>query len=416
MVWCLAADVATILSEPISSPLSPQSRIHPATLHIPPTTTMNNLPTEPVGSLPRPAALQAMIEKVDKGECSMEELRKEQDKAVEDSLRRFEATGSPIISDGEQRASSFATYPLADTLGGTGLANNLAPTGGQNFAIFADGHHRQLPRLTGGPFAYQTYAADYLSKARSLTKANMKQAVIAPSMLALLYPLDTQLEGYSREQFYADLVDEAEKDIRKAFAAGATRVSVDFTEGRLALRKDPQNPWTGRGMLQSFIDLNNRVFARFSPAEIQKIAVHTCPGGDCDSTHSADVDYADLLPSLFAMNAGGFLLQLASEKDRERVYKLCGEHSRNSQTVYIGVTNPQNPRVETPEEICREIITASKYIPKERLGTTDDCGFSPFSVDAKPKHGSPDFARDIAFQKIASRVKGTALARAQLFT
>lgn len=45
----------------------------------------------------------------------------------------------------------------------------------------------------------------------------MKQAVIAPSMLCLLYPLDGEIEGYSREQFLADLVDECEKDIRKCF-------------------------------------------------------------------------------------------------------------------------------------------------------------------------------------------------------
>lgn len=35
----------------------------------------------------------------------------------------MEATGSLVVSDGEQRASSFATYPLTDTLAGTGLAD-----------------------------------------------------------------------------------------------------------------------------------------------------------------------------------------------------------------------------------------------------------------------------------------------------
>src|SRR6266478_1594769 len=85
------------------------------------------------------------------------------DEAVADSIRRMEATGSPIVSDGEQRWSSFATYPITDTLAGTGLAPNLAG-GGQYFAIFSDGHPRQLPRLTGGPFRYKTFAADTLAK------------------------------------------------------------------------------------------------------------------------------------------------------------------------------------------------------------------------------------------------------------
>jgi methionine synthase II (cobalamin-independent) len=376
------------------------------------------LPTEPVGSLPRPSTLQAAIAGYDAGTTSREELEREQEAACKDSIERMEATGSPIVSDGEQRASSFATYPLADTLAGTGLADNLAGDG-QYFAIFDDGHHRQLPRLTGGPFAYKTFASDYLAKSLPLATKPMKQAVIAPSMLMLLYPLEGQIEGYPRQQFLSDLVDECEKDIRQAFATGATRVSIDFTEGRLANKNDPRNPWTGRNMLQEFIDLNNRVLDRFSAEERVNIGIHTCPGGDCDSVHSAEVDYAELLPSMFQMNAGYFLIQLASEKDRERVYKLVGEHSREDangvpQVAFVGVINPLDPKVETAEEVRDQLLLAARYIPKERLGSTDDCGFSPFSIDVKPKHGSPDFARDVAFQKITARVEGTRMASEQL--
>ncbi len=376
------------------------------------------IPTEPVGSLPRPAKLQAAYAAYDAGTITFEQLSREQDKAVLDSIQRSQATGEPIISDGEQRASSFATYPLTDTLAGTGLAANLAGDG-QYFAIFDDGHHRQLPRLTGGPFQYKTFAAEYLEKARKMASTPLKQAVIAPSMLMLLYPLDGNVPGYSREQFLSDLIDEAEKDIRKCFAAGAARVSIDFTEGRLALKNDPRNPWTGRNMLEQFVELNNRLLDRFSPKERKNIGIHTCPGGDCDSVHSAEVDYAQLLPSMFKMNAGYFLIQLASEKDKAHVYKLIGENIRKDangvkQVAFIGVINPLNPRVETAQEVADDLLLASKYIPKDQLGSTDDCGFSPFSIDVKPKHGSPDVARDIAFQKIASRVEGTKIASEKL--
>ena len=372
------------------------------------------IPTENVGSLPRPMKLQEAIAAYDAGTITQADLKIVQNEACLNSIKRMEATGAPLVSDGEQRASSFATYPIVDTLAGTGLAPNLAGDG-QYFAIFTDGHHRQLPRLTGGPFTYQTYASEYVKEAMKMATKPIKQAVIAPSMLYLLYPLDGEIEGYSREQFLADLCNECEKDIRQCFAAGAVRVSIDFTEGRLACKNDPRNPWTGRKMLETFIELNNRVIDRFTPEERKNIGIHTCPGGDCDSTHSDEVDYADLLPSMFKMNAGYFLIQLASEKDKEYVYKLCGEHSRADasgvpQVCFIGVINPLNPRVETAEEVCNDLVTAAKYIPVERLGSTDDCGFSPFSIDVKPKHGSPDVARDIAFQKIEARVKGTAMA------
>ncbi len=377
-----------------------------------------SMPTEPVGSLPRPSRLQAAYADYDAGKIAFEQLEAEQDEACRDSIQRMEATGSPIVCDGEQRASSFATYPLTDTLAGTGLADNLAADG-QYFAIFEDGHHRQLPRLTGGPFRYKTYAAQYFERSKKMATKPMKQAVIAPSMLALLYPLDGQVPDYPRERFLSDLCDECEKDIRTCFDAGAVRVSIDFTEGRLACKNDPRNPWTGRGMLEEFIELNNRVIDRFTAEERRNIGVHTCPGGDCDSTHSADVDYAELLPSMFRLNAGYFLMQLASERDREHIYDLCGKHSREDangvpQVCFVGVINPQNPRVETPEQVRDALVSASNYVPRERLASTDDCGFSPFSIDVKPKHGSPDAARDIAFRKIAARVQGTEMASERL--
>jgi methionine synthase II (cobalamin-independent) len=380
--------------------------------------TSTGIPTEPVGSLPRPSKLQAAYASYDAGEITRMQLEAEQDEAVRDSITRGEATGAPIISDGEQRWSSFATYPITDTLAGTGLADNLAP-GGQYFAIFADGHYRQLPRLAGGPFRYKTYAADTLKKSIGLASKPMKQAVIAPSMLALLYPLDQEVPGYSREQFEEDLCNETEKDIRGAFEAGAARVSVDFTEGRLATRNDARNPWTGRGMLPHFIELNNRVLDRFPAQERQRIGIHTCPGGDRDSVHSADVDYNDLLPSMFGINAGYFLIQLASERDKDKVYTSIGRYLRDdaggvAQMAYVGVINPLNPRVESPQEVRDALVRAANFIPKERLGATDDCGFSPFSIDEKPNHGSPDYARDVAFQKIANRVEGARAAAEKL--
>ena len=376
------------------------------------------IPTELVGSLPRPVKLQDAYEDYDQGKIDFAELQRLQDEAAEDSIHRLEETGETYVTDGEQRESSFATYPITDTLAGTGLADNLAGDG-QFFAIFDDGHHRQLPRLTGGPFRYKTFASEFVEKNTKIASKPVKQAVIAPSMLMLLYPLEGEIENYSRAQFLDDLCDEVEKDIRQCFAAGAVRVSIDFTEGRLANKNDSRNPWTNKDMLQDFIDLNNRVIDRFSAEERRNIGIHTCPGGDNDSVHSKEVPYEKLLSKMFGLNAGYFLIQCASEDDKESVYRLVGQYSRDDangvpQICFMGVINPLSPEVETAEEVRDRLVTAAKYIPVERLGATDDCGFSPFSRDLKPAHGSPDFARDVAMQKIANRVRGARMASEEL--
>jgi len=259
---------------------------------------------------------------------------------------------------------------------------------------FADNHTRQLPKITTGPFRYQTYANSYLEKAKQFTNMPVKQAVISASALSLLYPQE-RIENYSQEQFINDLLNEAEADIRRSLNSGAYNVQIDFKEARFSLKLDPSG-----NLLKAFIDLNNKVLSRFSEEERKRIGVHSCPGGDHDSTHSADISYANLLPLLFKLNAGNFYLEYAGEKDKRSVLLSIKENLRPDQHVFIGVTNVLNLGIETPEEIRDTILEAAEIIPVEQLGTTDDCGFPPFADDTST-------SRDTAFSKIASRIKGT---------
>ncbi len=349
------------------------------------------LPTEPIGSIPRPHELIEGMKAFGAGRIAAGALESLFDAAVRDTIRRFEDTGSPVITDGEQRKPSFATYPIH------GLAN-LAP-GGVTIP-FQDGHIRQLPVLTAGPFRYATHAAVYLEGAQKYARSPLKQAVISASAVSLIYP-QAGIPGYSREAFLADLVREAQTDVRRCLAAGAS-VQIDFTEGRLCIKLDPS-----KGLLNAFVDLNNRVLDAFSAEERKRIGVHTCPGGDQDSTHSADVDYAELLPALFRLNVGSFFVQLASEKDRPRVLKILGAHARGDRRVFVGVTDPIHPRIETPAEVRDRILEAAKFIDPPHLGSTDDCGFSPFGDDTST-------SRDVAFAKIRARVEGNAMASKEL--
>ena len=130
---------------------------------------------------------------------------------------------------------------------------------------------------------------------------------------------------------------------------------------------------------------------------------HTCPGGDRDSTHSADVDYADLLPSLFELKVGNFYIALAGEADRVRVLRMIRDHIKPEHHVFVGVIAPIDPRIETPDEVRDRIVEAAQYIPLEQLGATDDCGFAPFSDDTST-------TREVAFAKIRARVVGAELA------
>ena len=292
------------------------------------------IPTEPIGSIPRPVELIERLAKSDNEDPALSGLYED---AIRDTIERFETTGSPVVTDGEQRKyHNFATYCVH------GLTNT-APDG---FKIpFSDGHTRRLPRLTRGPFRYKRYADSFLDVAMRYAHAPVKQAVISPSALSLLYPAE-RIRDYSREQFIDDLVSEHEIEIRRCLQKGAHKVQVDFTEGRLAVKIDPSGY-----LLNSFIELNNLGLSRFTSEERRRIGVHTCPGNDFDSTHSADVDYAELLPSLFALKVDSFYIALAGERDRPQVLKIIRKHLKPGQRIFVGVTAPADPHIETPEEV-----------------------------------------------------------------
>ncbi len=347
------------------------------------------IPTEPIGSIPRPLWLIEAFSKTNPDDPALEPLY---ERAIRETIAEFEKTGSPVVTDGEQRKyHNFGTYCV------DGL-HNIGPDG---FQLPFISHTRRWPRLLSGPFRYKRSADSFLKYARKFTDRPVKQAVIAPSALSLMYP-EEGIADYPREQFLDDLLAEHEKEVRACLTAGAHSVQVDFTEGRLAIKIDPSG-----NLLNSFIELNNLALARFSASERGLIGVHTCPGADRDSTHSAEVDYAELLPSLFELQAGSFFIALAGEKDRRRVLKTIRQHMKPEHRIFVGVVAPIDPHLETPEEVRDRILEAAEYIPVSQLGTTDDCGFSPFCDDTST-------SRETAFAKIRARVLGTEMAAAEL--
>jgi methionine synthase II (cobalamin-independent) len=167
------------------------------------------------------------------------------EEATRETIEQFEATGSPVITDGEQRKyHNFWTYSVH------GLVNT-APDG---FKIpFSAGHVRRMPRLTAGPFRYKRYADRYLDQALRYAQVPLKQAVIAPSALSLMYPAEG-IPKYSREAFLEDLVNEHVTEVRRCLDKGAHKVQIDFTEGRLAVKIDP----TGNLLGASSISITSR--------------------------------------------------------------------------------------------------------------------------------------------------------------
>ncbi|CAF0846241.1 unnamed protein product [Didymodactylos carnosus] len=356
------------------------------------------IPSELIGSIPRPDDLLEATINYESDVIPREVLHEVQLKAIEATVRELDAiTGSPVVTDGEQTKPSFLTYPIYE------LIYERYRFDDKCFKIaFSDGHIRTLPRLIKAPFRYATFAHKYLDVARRFTKKPIKQAVITASALSMVYSPTllnmSAIDDYSREQFLRDLCDECEKDVRLCLDHGAHVVQLDFTEARLSLKVDPSGQ-----LLKEFIAINNRVLDRFNTEQQKKIGVHVCPGGDCDSYHSYEIDYTLMLPDLFKLHLTNFYLQLSSEKDHVKILKCIQQHMKPNHRIFVGVVDPVSPKIETAEIVRDRILEAAQYIPWEQLGTTDDCGYSPFADDRST-------SRDLCYAKVKARIEGTKLA------
>lgn len=106
---------------------------------------------------------------------------------------------------------------------------------------------------------------------------------------------------------------------------------------------------------------------------------------------------------MFRLHLTNFYLQLSSEKDHIKILKCIQQHMKPNHRIFIGVIDPTSPKIETPEIVRDRILEAAEFIPLEQLGTTDDCGFSPFADDTST-------TRETCYKKIKARIQGTILA------
>ncbi len=212
------------------------------------------LPTEPIGSIPRPAALIEGLRGFEAGRISQRNCMR---CTILPSKTRFSVWKPPDRRSLRMENRPSTALPPIPSMGWRTLAPDGVPIS------FADGHIRILPRITAGPFRYKTPADVYLDIAQQFAHVPVKQAVISASAMSLLYP-QSGIRGYSREQYLDALIAEQEGEIRRCLKKGAHVVQMDFTEGRLSIKLDPT-----RRLLHSFIDLNNLVLERFSPRGAQ---------------------------------------------------------------------------------------------------------------------------------------------------
>ena len=311
------------------------------------------IPTEPIGSIPRPPAL---IEAVaanggNTDDPALEPLFDDGDPRHDRALR-----GDRLAGHHRRRAAQVSQL--------LGLLRSRAAEHGARRLQDPVRRRPHAPDAAAdrGAVPLQACTRIATSRSRSATRrVPVKQAVISPSALSLLYPADG-IPGYSREQFIEDLLTEHVGEVRRCLAEGRARGADRLHRG------PPRGQARSDGRAARELHRSQQPRARaVHPEERKRIGVHTCPGGDRDSTHSADVDYAELLPSLLQLNLTNFYVALAGERDRRRV---LGDHPRAPASPASGSSSASSRRSIRASRRRRRCATASSRPPSTSRSTS----------------------------------------------
>ena len=337
-----------------------------------------------IGSLLRPPALLAARDEFEARTRDAASLRAAEDDAIRDVVRRQEALGLAVVTDGEFRRDTYSDS--FTTAGLDGVAVVLTEAEGWR-ASGAHGNRmaRRIPKVVeriawkdGGN------ARDFAFLA-SVARATPKITLPGPAYIHYR----TGREHISRtvypdlDAFWADLVAAYHAELKSLAAAGCTYVQLDETS--LVKLGDPRaqellkargDDW--RQLLTRYVAAVNAVVAGV-PAGM-RVAIHVCRSQD--PSWQASASYEPIADAIFnRIDIGAYLLEW--DTPRAGSFEPL-RHLPAGKRVVLGIVSSRSKSLEDADMLKRRIEEAARFAPLDRLGISPHCGFSTSARDADP--------------------------------
>ncbi|MBM4071912.1 MAG: 5-methyltetrahydropteroyltriglutamate--homocysteine methyltransferase [Planctomycetes bacterium] len=366
-----------------------------------------------VGSWPRPRwMLQAIHEHLE-GRLDEQGFQETADDAVRLAVDAQLRAGVDVVTDGEQRRDGYASFvgsrldncqlvPITDLLP---YVDDPEEFERELRALDVPAQRVRHPAVLGKLQRSRPIAVHELSFARRLTDKPIKVALPGPYLLTRTMWLECVSDRFyrEREQLAGDVVNVLREEVKALLAAGAALVQLDepvltevvlgrpaknrsFMCGALGARRPPEEE------LAFAVGLINEVIADLPR---HRLAVHICRGNwSRDEGVALAGDYRPLLPSLCAIKAGTFFLEMCTPRAGE--LKVLADLP-SSCRLGLGVVNQKTERAETVEEVLACAERAIAVFGPERLLLNPDCGFATFA-------DNPVASAEVAEAKLAAIV------------
>lgn len=348
-----------------------------------------------LGSWPRPRWLVRALRDRLEGRASEEEFEASADDAVRLALGAQLAAGVDVVTDGEQRRDSYASFvgakldncqliPLTDILP---LVDDPAHFEEELRALDVPAADVRHPVVFGPLGRRRPLVAHEVGFLRGLTEKPIKVALPGPYLLTRIMWLECLADqAYtSREALAVDIVRVLREEIFFALAEGAALVQIDepvlaevvfarqagahsFMCGALSARQQPEiELGFAHELLTAVLDGVPR----------ERVAMHMCRGNwTRDEAAALTGDYKPLLDLLSKLPAGTLLLETCTPRAGDlAILRALPDDMR----IGIGVVNQKHEAVESVDSILAKAEQAIALFGADRVLLTPDCGFATFA-------------------------------------
>ena len=389
------------LAERVAAPVVTAASAQPATAQpgqqgqpVPPR-PLPRLAVTGIGSWPRPRWLLDALHRQVQGQLAEAAFHDAADDAVRLVVSAQERAGATLLTDGEQRRDSYASFvatrldncqlvPLTDLLP---LVEDPAAFEAELRALDVPASEVRPPGVFGRIARSRPLAVHELQFLAGVTAAPVKVALPGPYLLTRTMWMDCIADSVyaSREQIAADIVRVLREELAELLHAGATLVQLDepvLSEVVFSGAKNKRSFMCG-ALSESAEPRHEMGFARELVNAVveglprERIALHVCRGNwTPDESVALSGSYAPMLATLAGMRVGAYLLEACTPRAGDlALLKVLPADAR----IGVGVVNQKDPRVEPLEQVAARIATAIDLFGAERLLLHPDCGFATFA-------------------------------------
>ena len=354
---------------------------------------LKQMRVDQVGSLSAPSRLQRIFDDYQRGKVSEDALGRAKDDAIRDVIRKQEAIGFPVLSDGELRRRNFQES-FSESVAGFDVAAQDESMEGvsaeplaraeQNFSAPGPAivtRRRVVERLR---LRSNVPLREYLFSSQVATRP-VKATVLSPDRISQRFDWQQSKAIYpDMDAFLTDVVAITRQIVGELVEAGCRYIQIDAPGYTAYVDKVSLERMRARGEnpdenLERSIAADNAVIAGFADVTF---GIHLCRGnprtidpatGKVAPQWHREGHYDAIAERLFSrLNHHRLLL----EYDDERSGSFAPlRYVPKGKVAVLGLVTTKRSDLEPLDLLRRRIDEAAQYLPLDQLALSPQCGF-----------------------------------------